>query len=101
MPARRPASGATRRTVDRDRRPHPQPHFAHRCARRAVGRDVNPAGAVDAIVVASFGGPEGPEDVMPFLENVTRGRNVPPERLLDVAEHYYALGDIKQALGRD
>jgi ferrochelatase len=37
----------------------------------------------------SFGGPEGRDDVMPFLENVTRGRNVPPERLLEVAEHYY------------
>jgi ferrochelatase len=62
---------------------------------------VNPAGAVDAIVVASFGGPEGPEDVMPFLENVTRGRNVPPERLLDVAEHYYALGGVSPINGQN
>ncbi len=43
----------------------------------------------DAILLVSFGGPERPEDVMPFLENVTRGRNVPRERLLEVAEHYY------------
>ncbi|MGD1106060.1 MAG: ferrochelatase [Terracidiphilus sp.] len=43
----------------------------------------------DAILVASFGGPESPEDVMPFLENVLRGKNVPPERMLEVAEHYY------------
>jgi ferrochelatase len=42
----------------------------------------------DALLVLSFGGPEGMDDVMPFLENVTRGRNVPRERLLEVAEHY-------------
>ena len=42
----------------------------------------------DAVLVMSFGGPEGPDDVMPFLENVTRGRGVPRERLLQVAEHY-------------
>src|SRR5215471_17037920 len=43
----------------------------------------------DAILVISFGGPEGHEDVIPFLENVLRGRNVPRERMLAVAEHYY------------
>ncbi len=43
----------------------------------------------DAILVVSFGGPESKEDVMPFLENVLRGRNVPRERMLTVAEHYY------------
>ncbi len=43
----------------------------------------------DAVLVAGFGGPEKPEDVVPFLENVTRGRGVPRERLLGVAEHYY------------
>ena len=42
----------------------------------------------DAILFVSFGGPEGPDDVMPFLENVLRGRNVPRERMLEVAEHY-------------
>jgi ferrochelatase len=46
----------------------------------------------DAILVVGFGGPERREDVMPFLENVTRGRNVPYERLLEVAGHYYRLG---------
>ena len=46
----------------------------------------------DAIVVVSFGGPEGPDDVIPFLENVLRGRNVPRERMLEVAEHYYHFG---------
>src|ERR1700726_3834926 len=43
----------------------------------------------DAILVVSFGGPEKREDVIPFLENVLRGRNVPRERMLAVAEHYY------------
>ena len=43
----------------------------------------------DAILVTSFGGPERPDDVMPFLENVLRGKNVPRERMLEVAEHYY------------
>jgi protoporphyrin/coproporphyrin ferrochelatase len=43
----------------------------------------------DAVLVVSFGGPESKEDVIPFLETVLRGRNVPRERLLTVAEHYY------------
>ena len=43
----------------------------------------------DAILVVSFGGPESKEEVIPFLENVLRGRNVPRERMLAVAEHYY------------
>ena len=46
----------------------------------------------DAVLIVSFGGPERSEDVLPFLENVTRGRNVPRERLLEVAEHYYYFG---------
>jgi ferrochelatase len=48
----------------------------------------------DALLVLSFGGPEGPDDVMPFLENVTRGRDVPPERLARVAEHYLHFGGV-------
>ena len=43
----------------------------------------------DALIVVSFGGPEKHEDVIPFLENVLRGRSVPRERMLEVAEHYY------------
>jgi ferrochelatase len=43
----------------------------------------------DAILIVGFGGPEGPDDVMPFLENVLRGRPVPRERMLEVAEHYH------------
>ena len=50
--------------------------------------------AYDAFLLVSFGGPEGPDDVMPFLENVTRGRRIPPERLASVAEHYYAVGGV-------
>jgi protoporphyrin/coproporphyrin ferrochelatase len=46
----------------------------------------------DAILITSFGGPEQPADVMPFLENVLRGKNVPRERMLEVAEHYYHFG---------
>jgi protoporphyrin/coproporphyrin ferrochelatase len=48
--------------------------------------------AYDAFLLLSFGGPEGPDDVLPFLENVTRGRGIPAERLAEVAEHYYAVG---------
>jgi ferrochelatase len=46
----------------------------------------------DALLLVSFGGPERPEDVIPFLQNVTRGRDIPRERLADVAEHYTRLG---------
>ncbi|MCL6505258.1 MAG: ferrochelatase [Pirellulales bacterium] len=46
----------------------------------------------DALLVVSFGGPESPDEVMPFLENVVRGRNVPRERLLEVAAHYHHCG---------
>jgi ferrochelatase len=50
--------------------------------------------AYDALVLVSFGGPEGPDDVMPFLRNVTRGRDVPEHRLIEVAEHYQRFGGI-------
>lgn len=46
----------------------------------------------DALLLLSFGGPEKPEDVMPFLENVLRGRNVPRSRMEEVAKHYYHFG---------
>jgi ferrochelatase len=48
----------------------------------------------DALLVVSFGGPEGPDEVLPFLENVLRGRNVPRERMLAVAEHYQHFGGV-------
>src|SRR5438445_13120313 len=46
----------------------------------------------DAILLVAFGGPERPADVIPFLDNVLRGRNVPRERMLAVAEHYLHFG---------
>jgi ferrochelatase len=63
--------------------------------------DVSP---YDALLLVSFGGPERPEDVVPFLENVTRGRGIPRERLEEVGEHYYLFGgrspinDLNRAL---
>jgi ferrochelatase len=51
--------------------------------------DVSP---YDALLLVSFGGPEKPEDVLPFLQNVTRGRGIPPERLEEVGQHYHELG---------
>ncbi|HEX5992684.1 MAG TPA: ferrochelatase, partial [Thermomicrobiales bacterium] len=54
----------------------------------------NDSRAYDALLVLSFGGPEGMDDVMPFLENVTRGRNIPRERLEEVADHYARFGGV-------
>ncbi|MHB1929944.1 MAG: ferrochelatase [Acidimicrobiales bacterium] len=50
--------------------------------------------APDGLLVLSFGGPEGPDEVVPFLENVLRGRGVPRERMLTVAEHYHHFGGV-------
>jgi ferrochelatase len=56
--------------------------------------NLTPNSNYDAVLFVSFGGPEGPADVLPFLENVLRGRNVPRERLLEVAEHYEHFGGV-------
>jgi len=48
----------------------------------------------DALLLVSFGGPESPGDVLPFLENVTRGRGIPEERLIEVGSHYRDLGGV-------
>lgn len=48
----------------------------------------------DSLLLVSFGGPEGPDDVMPFLENVLRGKNVPRERMMEVVEHYQHFGGV-------
>jgi protoporphyrin/coproporphyrin ferrochelatase len=53
-----------------------------------------PRGSYDALLLVSFGGPEGPDDVLPFLENVTRGRGIPRERLVEVGAHYTAFGGV-------
>ncbi|MBI5761182.1 MAG: ferrochelatase [Planctomycetales bacterium] len=53
----------------------------------------------DALLIVSFGGPEGMDDVVPFLENVLRGKNVPRERLLEVAHHYERFGGVSPLNG--
>jgi protoporphyrin/coproporphyrin ferrochelatase len=53
----------------------------------------------DAVLLLSFGGPEGPQQVLPFLENVTRGRGIPPERLAEVAEHYLHFAGVSPING--
>lgn len=55
----------------------------------------------DTVLLASFGGPEGPDEVMPFLERVTAGRQVPAERLEAVAQHYLALGGVSPINGNN
>jgi len=60
-----------------------------------------PNNGYDAVLLVSFGGPEGMEDVLPFLENVLRGRNVPRERMLSVAKHYELFGGISPINGQN
>ena len=68
----------------------------------AVSTSTNPvteagrrdASSYDAVLLASFGGPEGQDDVIPFLRNVTRGRGIPDERLEEVSHHYRAFGGV-------
>jgi ferrochelatase len=52
------------------------------------------AGPYDALLLVSFGGPEGPDDVLPFLRNVTSGRDIPDERLAEVGRHYERFGGV-------
>lgn len=66
----------------------------HDLRHSAFGVRHSPIASYDAVLIVSFGGPEGPDEVMPFLENVLRGRNVPRERMLEVAEHYYEFGGV-------
>jgi ferrochelatase len=63
-------------------------------AARAGAEHVVEATPYDAILLASFGGPEGQDDVIPFLRNVTKGRGIPEERLEEVAHHYRAFGGV-------
>ena len=49
---------------------------------------------IEAVLLVGFGGPEGPDDVIPFLERVTGGRNIPPERLAEVGAHYQHFGGV-------
>src|SRR6476646_169350 len=61
----------------------------------------SPKPSFDAILVVGFGGPEGPDEVLPFLENVLRGRNVPRERMLEVAHHYELFGGVSPINGQN
>jgi ferrochelatase len=56
--------------------------------------DSAPSTPYDALLLLSFGGPEGPDDVVPFLQNVTRGRGIPAERLKEVGKHYFLFGGV-------
>ncbi|WP_424211399.1 ferrochelatase [Streptomyces sp. BI20] len=56
--------------------------------------EYGPAAPYDALLLLSFGGPEGPDDVVPFLENVTKGRGIPRERLKEVGQHYFGFGGV-------
>lgn len=71
--------------------PHPLPPDPDREVRRPARADPAP---YDALLLLSFGGPEAPDDVVPFLENVTRGRGIPRERLEQVGEHYFRFGGV-------
>ena len=104
-----------RRRLPRPRAPevHGAPDRRAQGAARAAAPGVGARGkmtamAYDAFLLVSFGGPERPDDVMPFLRNVTRGRGVPDERLAEVAEHYQHFGGVspineqcRDLLGRD
>jgi ferrochelatase len=67
----------------------------------AESTPVADAAPYDALLLVSFGGPEGPDDVLPFLENVTRGRGIPRERLEEVGEHYVARGGVSPINGQN
>lgn len=60
----------------------------------AVPGHVEQPVAYEAVILAGFGGPEGQDDVIPFLRNVTRGRGIPDERLEEVAHHYRHFGGV-------
>ncbi|MCX5155555.1 ferrochelatase [Streptomyces sp. NBC_00291] len=68
------------------------------CAPRAAEGLAAP---YDALLLLSFGGPEGPDDVVPFLENVTRGRGIPRERLKEVGQHYFGFGGVSPINGQN
>lgn len=77
-----PAAGPTDRTSD-------------------VPADDNPVAPYDALLLYSFGGPDGPDDVLPFLRNVTAGKGIPDERLAEVAEHYHHFGGASPINGQN
>ncbi len=73
-----------------------------RLVRKGIRRPIPVTeGPYDALLVVSFGGPEGQDEVIPFLDNVLRGRNVPPERLEQVATHYRRFGGVSPINGQN
>ena len=62
---------------------------------------MKPLDPYDAMMLVSFGGPEGREDVLPFMENVTRGRGIPRERLVEVSAHYDRFGGVSPINGQN
>ncbi|MGW2282274.1 ferrochelatase [Streptomyces sp. NPDC001770] len=63
--------------------------------------DLRDPAPYDALLLLSFGGPEGPDDVVPFLRNVTRGRGIPEERLKEVGKHYFLFGGVSPINGQN
>ena len=88
VPAARPSTATPAAVVGRSR-PVTVQSFRAAPAQSTLG----PA-SIDSALLLSFGGPEGPDDVMPFLQNVTRGRDVPPERLARVEAQYLRHGGV-------
>src|SRR5690606_7916941 len=67
-------------------------HQIYRYSGATVEIMTDPAQPYDALLLCSFGGPNGPDDVIPFLKNVTRGKGIPEARLAEVGEHYFRFG---------
>src|SRR6185295_11371925 len=74
-----------------DDRPTPVLHANDDSSRQTVSFVMAP---FDAVLLISFGGPQGIDDIRPFLANVLRGRRVPPERVDEVAHHYELFGGV-------
>ena len=68
---------------------------------RNPSSELSPVAPYDALLLYSFGGPDGPDDVLPFLRNVTAGKGIPDERLAVVAEHYYHFGGASPINGQN
>jgi ferrochelatase len=68
---------------------------------RTSSAQSSPVAPYDALLLFSFGGPDGPDDVLPFLRNVTAGKNIPDERLAVVAEHYHHFGGASPINGQN
>ena len=88
VPAARPSDATPAAAVRRSKPVTVQP------LRAAPTQAALGPASIDSVLLLSFGGPEGPDDVRPFLDNVTRGRDVPPERLAQVETQYLRHGGV-------